>query len=152
LFSVSFIFAVLSGIISGFNLYFFPHYWIDTSNLQYLGELSIALGIVANPLISPIGILVVFYYLGKKYDLPKLIWEAVASVFSGLVIGFYLIYIVLYNISISIFPTISTDNILLFYLLSVFLAIESSIGMFFVIFASLAIGYFRRKERGDSVA
>jgi hypothetical protein len=119
-------------------------------NYQYLGELSIALQIAAF-LINPIAILVVFYFLGKKYDLSKLLGEAIISVFSGLIIGFFLMGITLFNLSIYIFSSTSTGNILLSYVVSMGYAIENTLGMFFVILAGLAIGYFRSTQQKGAI-
>ena len=140
LFSVSLILALVSGTITGFFQYL-TLWWMNLPN-----STGIATSLeIAALLINPIIIFVVFYYLGKKYDLSKLLVVAVVSIFSGLIIGYWLTNITFLTISLYIIPATSSDNIL-YYMLTIAFAIEYSISTFFVMFASLAIGYFRGNQ------
>lgn len=144
LFSISFIFALIAGAPAAFPTYFIA-YLVNSFGAEYAGTLAMYLGIVSF-IINPIIIFIVFYFLGRRYDLPKMIGEVVLSVFLGLVIGYYLMNILLFNISIYLYPPSNPSDILYVYLIQIYGAALSSLGAFFVIIASLALSYFRSNK------
>jgi len=143
LFAVSFIFALIAGAFSEFMVYF-SVYWINLGSYELLTELAYFFNIISI-IISPLIVFLVFYRLGKKYDLPSRIWETVLSVFSGSVIGYYLINVIFFNISIYYFSQ-STENAINFYLIAIYGAIPLSLGAVFAIMAGLALGYLLAKK------
>ena len=143
LFAVSFIFALIAGAFSEFMVYF-SVYWINLGSYELLTELAYFFNIISI-IISPLIVFLVFYRLGKKYDLPSKIWETVLSVFSGSVIGYYLINIILFNISVYYFSQ-SIEYATNFYLIAIYGTVLSSFGAVFAIMAGLALGYLMVKR------
>lgn len=139
IFGFSFIFGVLYCII----------YYCIIYLRVYLDQMS---GVILYSIIPIVYLLLIFvasYQIGKMHDLQKLVWATSISILSGLAIGTSLSFTITsiyYFITQPwlqpIFGTYFISNI-------VMAILESTVSMFFAVFAGLAMANFKSSERKE---
>jgi hypothetical protein len=137
----SLVFAMIYGIIFWFFVFidsFVATLMIPLLFWSYVPELLLFI-------INPIAIFVVFYFIGKKLDLMSMLKGAIISIFIGLLIGFYPIAIAFIMIVGSLLR-VDISIAQWYFLVELPATIQYVLLTFFVVFASLAIGYLRAQS------
>jgi hypothetical protein len=136
------LFALILGIVSQWFYSFIPLIYEDYPLIMATWGTVIP---VVSLIINPIAILVVFYRVGKKYDLRGRIKEAILSILLGWGIGYFLTTIAGIVISYYVFhSTIYFEPLSILAL--IIIPFYQSVFPFFVTLASLALGYLRQNQ------
>lgn len=138
--AISGAFALVLGSFSGLTQYISITYsWKDPA---LVGMLFTVIGLLIMS-ISPIIVLIVFYRLGKKYDLKRNLGVAILSVYLGLLIANYITQVI-FQLWLSSLGGTMVGEWYIPYLVPLFQSAMSSLSTFFVIFTGLALGFLRR--------
>jgi hypothetical protein len=145
---ISLAFALISGGVYQFWYQFAPMLFVDY--YYFLTTWSPIISVISY-LINPIAILVVFFFLGKSYDLQSHIEDAIVSLIVGEVAGFYAAYVIGLGIMAFVYGSSFSGDALGTFLYPIIQTLLHVIDPFFVAFGGLALGYLLNQRRSKGL-